>query len=42
MAAAEWGSHPHGDALPGLVATDRFAARLRELTSAVRATAPKA
>ncbi|MBC9730546.1 hypothetical protein [Streptomyces sp. TRM68367] len=38
-AAADWVSHPPGDAPPALVAADRFAAHLRELASAARAEA---
>ncbi|MGW4758524.1 hypothetical protein [Streptomyces chartreusis] len=36
-AMADWVSHPRGDKPPALVAADRFAAHLRELTSAARA-----
>ncbi|MEU2994882.1 hypothetical protein [Streptomyces canus] len=38
-AAADWVSHPRGDAPSVLVAADRFAAHLRELVSASRAEA---
>ncbi|MEV2256949.1 hypothetical protein AB0I94_41520 [Streptomyces sp. NPDC050147] len=38
--AADWISHPRGGTPPALVAADRFAAHLRELTSPARAKAP--
>ncbi|GAA3909874.1 hypothetical protein GCM10023084_72490 [Streptomyces lacrimifluminis] len=38
--AADWVSHPHGDAPPALVAADRFAAHLRKPASPAQAKAP--